>query len=428
MKLSEKLAALCALVAAVPLMIAALIAFSALAANARQQALEQLRKDSRAVASLYDKRLDTMRVAAQQIAVDISNKALVSSEAADGSSNTAWARLQDMLPRAQNEFNLDFLIVADPTGRVIARHNDKPAAGETLISFNDKNLLVEKVIADANLLRNPAQAAAVVEHRDHLAKLGLENLAQVRLGHEVKVSDALMLEASAAIFSAGRFVGVILIGQMLNNYAVARPGASPLQTPLVAEARQVLQGSMNQESAAAIPFGAAIALGDTIIASSILLPGTGEKAALSGALVTPTDTPNLIQESNRHFAIAWQPIKSFEGLPVGAIGAAISADGINGASASLKWSLWLLTLLACLLAGAAGYLFGRNLSARINTLTDAASRMSLGELSAPVRDESLPEKRLLPEFLLKDEITTLTNKLDDMRESFRQAIERLKKR
>ncbi len=422
MKLSEKLAALCAIIAALPLMIAAMVAVSALSSNSRTQAIEQLKRDARTAASIYDKRLGEMRATAQQIAVDISNKALVSNESTDGNSNTAWARLQDMLPRAQNEFNLDFLIVADTTGQVIARHNDKPSAGETLTAANNKNPLVEKVISDANLLRNSSLASAFVERGEHLAKLGLDNLAQVRAGNEVKASEALMIEASAPIFSAGRFVGVILIGQMLNNYYAVRAGATALQMPLVAEVRQVIQPSPDKYS------GAVIALGDVIIASSILASGSGDKPALLAASHSSATDDEVLEEGKRNFALSWQPIKSFDGSTVGAIGVAISADEIGGASATLKLTLLLMALLASLVAGAVGYLIGRYLSLRIHALTDSASRMSLGELSASVRDNTLPDKPWIPDFLLKDEITNLSNKLDEMRESFRQAIERLKKR
>jgi HAMP domain-containing protein len=422
MKLSEKLAALCAIIAALPLMIAAMVTVSALSAKASQQALDQLKKESRSAANTYEKRLGEMRATAQQIAVDISNKALVSSEGTDGSNTTAWARLQDMLPRAQNEFNLDFLIVADTTGRVIARHNDKPGNGETLTSGEDKNPIVEKVISDANLIRNVALSAALVESGERLKRLGLDSVAQVRAGSEVKASDALMLEACAPIFSAGRFVGVVLIGQMLNNYYAARPGANALQTPLVAEIRQTIQPGPDKQA------GAVIALGEVIIASSIFASGSGDKPALLAAPHLPAASEEVIEEGERNFALAWQPIKAFDGAPLGAIGVAVSADEIGSLGASLKFTLLLITLLAALLAGGAGYLFGRYLSMRLQALSDAASRMSVGELSAPIRDENLPGKPWLPEFLLKDEISHLSAKLDEMRESFRQAIERLKKR
>jgi hypothetical protein len=422
MKLSEKLAALCAIIAALPLMIAAIVTVSALSSNTRNQALDQLKKESRSAANTYEKRLDEMRVTAQQIAVDISNKALVSTESTDGNSTTAWARLQDMLPRAQNEFNLDFLIVADITGRVIARHNDKPGPSETLTIGEDKNPIVEKVISDANLLRNIAIASALVERGERLTKLGLDSVAQVRAGNEIKTGEALIIESCAPIFSAGRFVGVVLIGQMLNNYYAARTGASALQTPLVAEIRQVMLPAPDKEA------GAVIALGEVIIASSIFASSSGDKPALLAASHSLAAGDEVITEGKRNFAISWQPIKSFDGTQVGAIGVAVSADEIGSIGASLKFTLLLITLLAALLAGGTGYLFGRYLSLRLNALTDAASRMSVGELSAPIRDDSSSGKGWIPELLLKDEISNLSIKLDEMRESFRQAIERLKKR
>jgi HAMP domain-containing protein len=422
MKLSEKLAALCAIIAALPLMIAAIVTVSALSSKARHQALEHLNREARSAASTYEKRLDEMRATAQQIAVDISNKALVSNESADGSNTTAWARLQDMLPRAQNEFNLDFLIVADTTGRVIARHNDKPGNGESLTVGDDKNPIVEKVISNANLIRNIAVAAALVEGGERLRRLGLDNVAQVRAGSEVKAGDALIIEACAPIFSAGRFVGVVLIGQMLNNYYTARTGANALQTPLVAEVRQLMQPAPEQQA------GAVIALGEVIIASSIFASGAAERPALLAAPHQPSAGEEFIEEGGQTFALSWQPIKSIDGTPLGAIGVAVAADELGSLGGSLKFTLMLIPLLASLLAGAAGYLFGRYLSLRLNALTDAASRMSVGELSAPIRDENLSGKPWLPEFLLKDEISHLSARLDEMRESFRQAIERLKKR
>jgi HAMP domain-containing protein len=422
MKLSEKLAAFCAILAALPLMVAAIFTVSALSSNARQQALEQLKREARSAAGTYERRLDAMRATAQQIAVDVSNKALVSNEGGEGNSPNAWARLQDMLPRAQNEFNLDFLIVADTTGRVIARHNDKPGTGESLTSGEDKNPIVEKVISDANLIRNVALAAALIESGERLRRLGLDSLAQVRSGSEVRTGEALMIEACAPIFSAGRFVGVVLIGQMLNNYYTARTGASALQTPLVAEIRQLIQPAPDQQA------GAVIALGETIIASSVFASATGDKPALLAAPHTPAAGEEIIEEGGRNYALSWQPIKALDGAPLGAIGVAVLADEIGSLGASLKFTLMLITLLAALLAGAAGYLFGRYLSLRLNALTDAATRMSVGELSAPVRDENLSGKPWLPDFLLKDEVSQLSFKLDEMRESFRQAIERLKKR
>lgn len=81
-----------------------------------------------------------------------------------------------------------------------------------------------------------------------------------------------------------------------------------------------------------------------------------------------------------------------------------------------------------MLACAAGFMFGRGLGARLEDLTQAASRWSLGELSTPARDRDPLLSRWIPTELLRDEINQLAEQLDQMRESFRQAIERMRKK
>src|SRR4030095_15702537 len=134
-----------------------------------RNAQEQLRSDARAAASLADKRLIELRAAAQALADEIANRALVSTDNLDRSNTAAWARLQDLLPRAQNENSLDFVIVTDPLGRVTARQNDRPVAGETLMGA-DQNPLAERVIAGGNL----PVAAGVVERGERYSRLGLD--------------------------------------------------------------------------------------------------------------------------------------------------------------------------------------------------------------------------------------------------------------
>ena len=78
--------------------------------------------------------------------------------------------------------------------------------------------------------------------------------------------------------------------------------------------------------------------------------------------------------------------------------------------------------------GLAGFLFGRALSMRIGELTDAVKRMSVGELSTVVQAQDPLLPGWMPIFIAQDELNRLAEQLDQMRESFRQAIERLRKR
>jgi HAMP domain-containing protein len=418
MRLSLKLAALCATVAVIPILILLLIVLSEVSTQAREQALEQLRSDARAAAALCEKRQIEMRAAAQALAEEIANRALVSGDNLDRNNPAAWARLQDMLPRAQTEASLDFVIVTDPLGRVIARHNDRPALGETLLGA-DKNALAEKVIAGGNL----PVASCAIERGERYERLGLDRIAQVHLSDGSTVDEALMIEAATPIFSGGRFVGVVLIGQMLNTYYKPRAGTEALQTPLIAEARQTLFRNGEEDA------GALIALGKGIVASSV--PPARESTsdpALAGMLHDDTRTEETLRVGSRDYNVCWKPLKSFDGTSVGAIGIARPATEAEGATGSVRTTVVLIGALALLLGGGAGFFFGRVLAARVDEMTQAANRWSLGEMSIPAMgSEPFLAKWIPPEFL-RDEINLLGEQLDRMRESFRQAIDRMRKR
>src|SRR2546423_1212311 len=98
MSLSHKLVALCALSAALPFLLLSLIVLNTGVSESRAANLDGLRADARLVAGLYEKRLEAVRAAAQQFAVDVANKALVSSDNQRTEAGAAMARLQDMLP------------------------------------------------------------------------------------------------------------------------------------------------------------------------------------------------------------------------------------------------------------------------------------------------------------------------------------------
>ena len=426
MRLSEKLGALCAAATLLPLAVVSSVALYNISSISRADALAQLQSNGRAASRLYEKRLAEMQSAAQQLAGEIANKALVASNSAGSESGAAWARLQDLLPQPQNEFGLDFLIVTDQTGRVIARHNDRPAPGETVMGPDYKNLIAEKAISNGAQLRNAPVASCAIEQGSHLARMGLDRVAQVARADDTVVAEALMIEAAAPIFSGGRFVGIVLIGQMLNNFSAARAGATSLQTPLVTETKQILYPAETEA-------GALIALGDTVVASSVFAKSARRDSATEGALKgmkrdpAKTEQADTLREGERDYAVLWQPLKSLDGTAIGAIGVAAPAGEMEG-GAGFRATLIVICALAFLLAATVGFLYGRFLGARLESLTEAASRMSVGELGAVVKDRDSPPSGWIPGFVARDEISRLAGQLDQMRESFRQAIERLRKR
>ena len=416
MRLSVKLGALCATAAILPLLVALLVVLSQLASHTRRQSSESLQREARAAAAITDKRLGELRSAAQRLADDIANRALVNAEnGKGGQAATPQARIQDMLPRALQDYGLDFAIVADTQGRVIARHNDLPASGESLIAGDEHNTVAERALTSGQPL-----AAAAVERGARLRSLGLDLRAQVKLSNGATLDDALMVEAAAPIQGGGRAVGLVLVGQMINNDWKPRPGATSLQTPLVAEIRQMLYRDAQTDG------GALVALKNVVITSSVAGSGGGE-TALIGAPCDVRQSEEVIEQSDEHYAIAWQPMKAVSGEEIGYVGVARNARAIAGATSMARATLSVIAALAVIAAGAAGFFYGRALGLRLDGLNDAVTRWGVGELSSPAKDRE-PVMWWAARFTARDEISRLAASLEQMRESFRQAIDRIRRR
>lgn len=422
MRLSEKIAALCAGVVLITVAIILIISFRQFSSYWQERSASQLQNNARAAAGLYEKRLAELRSAAQKLAVEITGRIVASSEATEAERNQARAQVQDILSTAQNELSLDFLIVADLSGRVLVKHNDQPSANETLLGENNKNSVADRVLAEAKFGRIFPAASAVIESGERLAQLNLTQRAKVEGRNGQGVEDALMLEAGAPLFTSGRFFGLVLVGQIVNNSINPRPGAASLQLPVEVETRQLLNGNSDA--------GVVIAAHNTIIASSIASAADRDsaKTSLVGTRCEATGKEEKITVGDLSYIASWHPIKSLDGSDVGAIGVMVRESEYLGPAGNLKTVLILIAMAAVILAGAGGFLFGMQLGKRVNALGEATSRMAVGELSRGVEDPLAPSVSRLPAFLSRDEISRLTEGLDEMRESFRQAIERLRKR
>jgi HAMP domain-containing protein len=423
MRLSLKLGALCAAVAMLPLLVASVIVVLQVSASARNEMLGQLRGSARAASGLYEKRTIELSYAAEQLAGIIAARGLAGSETPEKPGNpTEWAQLHDLLSDAKNLYFLDFVVVVDPQGRVKARNSGRPTPEESMVSGEDKNPLVEKVITGGAR----AVASCAIERGERYRRLWLDRLAKVELADGSTVDEALMVEAAAPIVVGGRLRGALLIGQVLNNYWNARPGASSIQTPLIAEIRQALVRSPGEDS------GPIIANNRGVIASSIPPATVGREVSsnppLLGALHDPTSTEETLSFEGRGYVAAWQPLKDFSGNVIGSLGIARPAADLTHAGESVRTTMLLIGLIATVLAGAGGFVVGRIIGGRVDELREAASRWTVGELSTPAREHEMLDSNGFRGLLRKDEITILAGQMEQMRLSIRNAIERLRRR
>ncbi len=425
MRLSEKTGALCAVVAALPILIASALALSEIDSYFSSQAARQLEGNARAALSIYEKRLVEMRTAAQGLADEIAAVALVGGENQEQAA--AAARLQDILRRAQDAYSLDLLVVADPQGQVRARHNGRPAAGETLLAPDDKHLLVNLVLSGDG----QSVASGIIERGARYSQLELGAIVEAGQAEGPAGDQALMVEAASPILNANRVVGCVLIGQMLNTYFMPRPGAgssfpASLRAPLVVEIRQAFERGADEDA------GVLIAMADKVVASSIP-PAKGAQDGrqlppLVGAARAARAGRSTLREGGREYEVAWQPLKSLDGAELGAIGVAQSKDSFSGPVKSVRATFITVGVIAVLVAAAGGFLFGRALAVRINDLREVTARWSLGDLSATARDRDPMMTRWVPSFITRDDLTRLAEQMEELRQSFRQAIERLRRR
>ena len=453
MRLSIKVASISALVLAIPLIASSIFLVRGVSSNSRARATLHLESSARAAEGIYEKRLVEMRSAAQGLAGQIALNSLTGGPLAP-----ERARLQDLLTHARDQLSLDFLIVTDAAGNVIARHNDLPAPNESLLQPRSPNPIAAKIINDGSRLQATSAAACVLEKADFLSRMWLDKVAHV---DGLPSSEALVIESGAPIFESGKFQGVLLVGQMLNNYYVARPDAPSIQTPVVTEIRNTLYPNSAEGA------GCLISLGDRIITSSVMSQA-GSEPVLNGVRHDPGQSVETMEYKGEEYAVCWRSLKAIGTDEPAAIGVAVPASELGAGDSIVRGTIAGASVLTVLLAAAMGLLFGRVVSVRLNGLTEAVRRMSVGELSTSVREmdarieprrwwgsraksasnsaDEVPERGSdgaalglnssngsnRPSALngphIVDEIGKLADRLDQMRDSFRQAIERQRKR
>ena len=272
---------------------------------------------------------------------------------------------------------------------------------------------------DDNLVTDVSNAAqkgearsasgAVIEDANVLKEVGLEGQAAIE-----GVTQGLFLEAAAPVLSGDSVQGIVLLGQLVNN-DVAVPEQS-----IVNEIKGMLYG--NRTDAAVI-----VALTEDKVHKivSTNLPKDARGGDATGVAVrdsggtAPTYNED-VEFSTGEFRTSYMPIEGVDRTTgvhnVGLIGVAIKEDWFTALVRKVQFVILIVLLVALAIAITTAVVAAQRLTRPIVELTEAANRISLGELDVPITVNS------------DDEIGTLGESLDRMRISLKQAIERLRKR
>lgn len=425
LNIRNKLIIFAVLAIIIPLGVSALIILYQLSKDADQRSTERIKSDARVAKSFFDKRQENLRTAAQSIAQTIATgrrpAAAPASGAATPSSGSSAASSAQPAPAAasgssatlkqQLEANrLSFVVLLDPKGKVVAQHNGGPTGDGN--QFAD-NALFKGVTNRAQGGNPEAQSGVVSEKAPVLAATFLNKLAAVG-----DVDEGLFLEAAAPVLVGDALQGVVLVGQLVNNDNSVSD--TDKQQSIVNEIKETIYRDLREDA------GVAITSTDGTILSTNL-PGGAQRGTANGQKVNVDggsyETPSFHEASfngGTPYYTSFVPVQSSDSQAgtktVGAIGVAIKQSWFTEIVRRVQITILVVTLLALALAVAGAVVAAQRLTRPIVELTEAANRISLGELDVPIAADS------------DDEIGTLAESLDRMRISLKQAIERLRKR
>jgi HAMP domain-containing protein len=404
----------------VPLGLAALVILFQLSAFTSERSKERIQSDARVSQSIFAKRQENLRAAAQSAAQAVLGRGLVGGGApapAPAAAPAAGARpaeqpaqpssrgLQDFLEAQRKGNQVSFVVLLDTRGKVVAQHNGPPTGDGNY--FKDSPLFTDV----NNQPQEGPRSTPRVEEAAVVEALGLKDRATVK-----GIDKALFLEAAAPVTSGDNVRGVILMGQLVNNDVSADASG---QQSIVNEIKDTLYPNLREDAAAIV------ALGDTIVSTN--LPGSeqgggkaeGQKALGSGGSI---QQPSFNEQNflGGEYITSYVPVtevtKGSGTHEIGRIGVAIKQTWFTAIVSRVRWTIIIVTAIALIVAIIAAVVAAAQLTKPIIELTEAANRISLGELDVPITVAS------------KDEIGTLGEALDRMRISLKQAIERLRKR
>lgn len=211
--------------------------------------------------------------------------------------------------------------------------------------------------------------------------------------------------------------GVVLVGQLVNNDNSVSD--TDKQQSIVNEIKETIYRDLREDA------GVIITNADgTILSTNI--PGGAQRGVVTGQKVNAGtgsyETPSFNDASfgGAPYYTSFVPVQSTDAQAgtktVGQIGVAIKQSWFTEIVRRVQIIILVVTLLALVVAVAGAVVGAQRLTRPIVELTEAANRISLGELDVPITADS------------DDEIGTLAESLDRMRISLKQAIERLRKR
>lgn len=416
LNIRNKLAIFAALLIFAPLALSALAFVVIVSGTIDGNARRDVEKDARLADRILRSRQQTLREVAQSTAQAVAAENLIDSAAvptgassasgnpaqvAQQSQASGQQKLAQLLRQRVESSGVDFLAVLNTKGQVLVRN-----AGSGDSSFADNPLFIKaKNAAESNqpdALLRALVAGAVNETPDLLRDFGLAEQFNRNQASQV----GLTLEGIAPVVSGNRVLGYVAAGQLVNN--APQDENRPLAA-LTREVKQTLYRDLQDLSVTLV-----LAKDRKVIsASDPRALGTAIQSALDDS--KPAAVNNKLLEND--YKMAFAPIKDPSDLTIiGYIGVGVRESYFSQVFNTTLLIIAIVTGVSLVLGIGVAFYLSQLLTKPILQLTEAANRISLGELDEPIVVNT------------GDEIGELGESLERMRISLKQAIERLRSR
>lgn len=400
----KKLLGLSFIAIVIPLIISAAVIVFIVTQKTQDESLDKIRMNSAIATAQYTRRMQEISKGAKELAITALQYGFVEALTRGAAPNPAMQAQYDLdrkkasnvLEIVKGQIELDYLTLTDSRGRVIYRVNNPNQRGDDIAALDS---IVREALGSRKVIFGSTKLPL-----DFMSQEKMDD--RLTLGNQKKaIEAALGMEVVVPLMIGQDLQGAIVAGDVLNN-----------DNTLVDELKRMLFRE-NFEAGAAT-----IYLGETAIASSrsgTFGRGVGETISqeiLNYVLKQGKEFIGTETIGDTSYISAYVPIKDISNQIIGIYSVSVRETWFRQFQNYIRNFVIIVILVAILFSILLTYITAGRLTKPIEEITEAANKISLGDMDVSIQVKS------------GDEIEKLGDSLERMRISLKSAIERLRRR
>ncbi|HQG91049.1 MAG TPA: cache domain-containing protein [Acidobacteriota bacterium] len=388
----------------IPLIISAAVIVVIVTQKTLDESLGKIRANSDIATTQYAQRMNEIKENTKLLAINALQYDFITTinpaaapPAAAGQSDLERRKAINVLEIVKQQLRIDYLTLTDGRGRVLYRVNNPNQRNDDLAAMDP---MLREALSNRKVVYGSVKLPI-----DYMSQEKLEDALTVGT-QKKQIEAALGMEVVVPLIMGEEVRGALVAGDVLNN-----------DNQLVDQLKQMVYKE-NIEAGSATLY-----LGETAVASS--------RSGATGRGVGETITQeifNYVLNQGKEFigtetigeisyVSAYVPIKDISNQIIGIYSVSVRETWFRQFQNYIRNFIMIVIGAAILFSVLLTYIVATRMTKPIEMITEAANKISLGDLDVPIQVKTGG-----------DEIGRLADSLDRMRISLKSAIERLRKR